>query len=78
MGLADELGALRPARMGVGCSVGYALAQMDDKERAATLDAFADPRKQGTGIAEVLSNHGYEVNGRSIQRHRRGECSCPR
>ena len=76
MGLADDFDALQSRHGGIRCAVSVALAEMSDDDRQVVIDALGNPRLQGTGIARVLRQHGFQVGDGAVHRHRRGECSC--
>ena len=77
MKLADALAALPPRLPnGPRCTVGAILDKLDDDDRAALTAALDDDEVQGSGLARLLSSRGHKVNGNTIQRHRRGDCSC--
>jgi hypothetical protein len=59
------------------CMVGDILDRLVDPERSDLLRAFADNSLRGTIIAEVLTNRGHKISSHTVQRHRRGACSCP-
>ncbi len=54
------------------------LLQLADDEREELMELLADPAMPGSAIARALADDGHHVTGLSIQRHRRGDCQCPR
>lgn len=75
--LLDEIRAAQEKK-GAECSVKILLDKLDASDRAAIEEAFGDPAIFGTSIAKVLKSRGYDVAGHTIQRHRRGGCTCGR
>jgi hypothetical protein len=45
----------------------------DATDLRAALD---DPTIMGTAIAKVLRSRGHDITHDTVQRHRRGQCSC--
>ena len=68
----------KPVRKGPPCSVPGALAALTDEVRALAEQALAgDPEVfPSTVIAQRMTEQGAPIKGHTIQRHRRGECSC--
>lgn len=66
------------APSGVTCRVLTVLQDMDSSTRQELIDALDDDTLYGTTIAKVLVDRGYDVTSRSIQRHRRNGCQCPK
>jgi hypothetical protein len=73
--LAEELKAYRPSRP--RCSFGVILEALSDDDRATVVSALGSPIP-GTHIAKVLTSRGHPLKGETVQRHRKGDCSCPR
>lgn len=61
---------------GPPCTVGLALEQMTEQDKADFLDACADFSIAGTTICRVLARHGYTVRPEALRRHRKKECRC--
>lgn len=76
MPLADDLAAADPTRPGPRCTVGVAMEQMSDEDRAALAAAFARDDLPTTRIAEILQANGYDLKALTVHRHRRGGCRC--
>ena len=57
------------------CSVGALLAELDDIDRKALLNALASAMG-GEAIAAAVRSEGRQMLGATIQRHRKGRCSC--
>jgi len=74
------LAELREASIPTGppCGVSTILALMDPVDRAELVEALASIQYKGSKIAEVLNRRGFDINGQTIQRHRRGLCRCAR
>lgn len=59
------------------CTIGKALEEMTSEERVPFEEALADGSIFGTVISKVLERtRGLKVTGTTVQRHRRGACSC--
>lgn len=75
MGLLDEVAAEARGNGSV-CAVAAVRAALTPVD-ATDLDAVvANPLVQGAAVARALTNRGHKISGGSIQRHRRGECTC--
>lgn len=59
-----------------GCGVGRISDALDDEDRATLAEALGDPSITGVAIAEVLTADGHDIAAKTVQNHRRGECSC--
>lgn len=64
----------KPARP--RCTFGIVAEQLDADDLAVVDAAMSDPGITGTAIAEVLRGEGHDITATTVQRHRRGECSC--
>ena len=63
-------------RKGPRCGVELALSEMP-KDIAAKLNAaMANPHAPSTKIALASTELGYRIAADTVQRHRRGACSC--
>jgi hypothetical protein len=76
------MGALSKAAETVGvkqrgpsCTVGTALAAMDDEDRA-TLLGWVDAARQWSWIAAVLREAGVRISDYTLRRHFDGRCRC--
>ena len=78
MSLAEALAAGPTAvRKGPRCSIGILMAGMSRDDRAALNSAFDDPEWTSTSIGKMLDEHaGFKCSPHTVQRHRRGECTC--
>lgn len=62
-----------------GCTVGGLLESLDDDARAAYEHVLTLKAATAPAIARsIAARYGVELNPKTIQRHRRGECSCGR
>lgn len=66
--------------IGGKCTFGTALLQLSEEDRETVITALWN--YPGTAIAAALKKRGVQVNSQfvraaTIQRHRRGVCSCP-
>lgn len=58
------------------CTIGIALDKLSKADRAEAVEVIAGDA-QGSAIARVLSARtGERISGQTVNRHRRGECSC--
>lgn len=73
--LLDEIRSVQEKK-GAECSVKILLDKLPPGDRDAIEEAFRDPAIFGTSIAKVLKGRGFDVAGHTIQRHRRGGCTC--
>lgn len=75
MSIRDEaLAANR--KNGSKCRVAVIKAEMSKKDAAELQEALEDIIIQASSISRVLANRGITIGVTTIQRHRRGECSC--
>lgn len=75
MGILDEARAEAIIK-GPPCTVGLAVAQMSDEDKADFLEACNDIAIAGTVISRVLARRGYDVRPEALRRHRKKECRC--
>ncbi|MFJ5532475.1 hypothetical protein [Streptomyces sp. NPDC093261] len=76
MSLADRLNALEPGPRRPVCSIRTAGEAMSKADRQALTDFLADRRYSGRQISDALRAEGFAVSAITVNRHRRGECSC--
>lgn len=79
MSLSDRLKEPDTATRRAKCTLWKALALLAEQsgdEHAALRAALADRRYTGRQIADALRAEGFEVTPNTVNRHRRGECSC--
>ena len=77
MGLLDDLA--QPTyrhKRGPRCGVAIALEDMPEPIVAKFTAAMGNRHAPATKIATAVKDLGYPVPAESIQRHRRGACSC--
>jgi hypothetical protein len=67
-------------KSGTKCMVGSALAKLDSATKAKLVAAIADhDRFTAQGIASVFTSlSGLEMSRSPVERHRRGDCQCPK
>lgn len=78
MGLMDEIQQEQYAQRAPKCTVGKALLECDQEERADLIAALDDERYTGAAISRALTKLGYKVKAEALTRHRRGVCACAR
>ncbi len=72
--LAARLAAQKPIPKG-RCSVSTLFDELDDIDRQALLNAIESPMTSAD-IARALRSEGHDMQGPTLARHRRGDCSC--
>lgn len=79
MGLLEEARA-EAVKVGAGprCTVAKIRDAMTSKDQRELDEAIADNDIPGTVLSRVLKGRGYNIGPTPIQRHRKGECACPR
>lgn len=76
MGLLDDIKA-EVTRQGPVCSVGILIDDLSPEDSKELQLAFEDRSIPGTAILRALKARGHiKFTDHTIQRHRRGECSC--
>lgn len=78
MSLAEALQAgPKGSRRGPRCSVNTLLRSLPDVESRALAAMLDDDGWLGSDIAKVIrSEVDVSISGTTVQRHRRGDCSC--
>ena len=76
MSLRDQIAAESTIKKGPPCSVALLLSELKGDDRQAVIEALGDPKVPATAIDRALLKEGHRVGSNSLQRHRRGECSC--
>lgn len=82
MGLVDDL-KLVATKKGPDCSVARLLDNLGKDEATAVMQIIDDPEGSLAGLSKVLSGYGYQINAKTLRRHRyRGDaskdgCKCP-
>ena len=61
---------------GPRCSIARALQDLPPDEAVRFAAALAAERIPSSNIARWLVERGFAVKGRTVSRHRSGECSC--
>ena len=78
MSLAEELAAAKAEhRVGTRCGMGLLIDELGD-EGGELVAALADGSYAGSLIGGVLRNRGHKIGDSTVQRHRKGKCSCPK
>lgn len=77
MSLLQEIEAVGSAR-GPVCGVAMMMDDLDPADRADLETAFASVRYRGAAISKALAARGIKIAAETIQRHRRGDCRCPK
>ena len=75
MSLKEALGSEKILRTNV-CTVQTLLSKLDKDDQDALIKALVDSTVPSTFIARDLKKEGFDVQGQSLARHRRGECRC--
>lgn len=57
-----------------GCSVSR--LELTEEQNTKFTAAMEEPAITGEAISRVLKSWGFSVSGDTLQRHRRGVCSC--
>ncbi len=65
-------------RQGPTCSIRLLLAAMDAEYRAEVEAAISDQTIRATVICEILKEDSIDMRPEPLQRHRRGQCACPK
>ena len=73
--LAAKLAETKNPRRGGACSVTQLITNLDDVDGQALRNVL-EGDLEGETIAAVLRSEGHHISGYTIQRHRRGMCSC--
>ena len=55
-----------------------AAAELDASDYQILMDAIADSRWSGNGLAMALRERGFFVHKNAITEHRKKECTCAR
>lgn len=75
MGLADEIDALRPARLN-NCGIHRVRELLNDKDREALDVALADRSIPHMVLFRALVKYLPDMKPKAVDRHRRKECRC--
>lgn len=74
--LLDEIYEVQAQARPSMCTVKTILETLSPADQEAMQQAFDTPGVQGTSIAKVLKKRGHQISSHTVQRHRRGSCSC--
>jgi hypothetical protein len=75
--LLEDIGEVASkAHVGSVCSIRELLEAMP-KDEAEDFRAALRSGYKGTHIAKAMKSRNYNISSYTIQRHRRGQCSCP-
>jgi len=75
----DELEAEQAnTRRGPECGFVEVYRTLQKPDADDLRDALVRPQITSTTIARVLGRHGLKIQPQTVNRHRRGECSCER
>lgn len=79
-GLFSEIKAsdTRAFHGGTPCTVKEVLESLEKNDREDLEKALEDRSIMGTSITNVLKRRGFNISAHTVQRHRRGGCSCDR
>lgn len=75
MSLADAL-ARELTPPGPKCAVDYLMKRLDPDDLATLTKALRTKGVTAAAISRAVRNVGEEVSAFSVNRHRKGECSC--
>ena len=81
MSLAASLQAAKNKAHGLPCPIAVVLRQLNDTDRAALETEFAkgpyDPdRLTNSSIQGALTDEGYRVHLKGVEKHRKQACRC--
>lgn len=74
--LMDEILEVQEAGRATGCTMRGVLEAMEDTDRLALEAALENQAVMGSAIAAVLKRRGFTMSSHTVNRHRRGACSC--
>lgn len=77
-GLASAIAVEAQQRRGARCMVLVVRRRLDAEDAAALDEALVSPTTSGAAIVRALTQSGHTITENSVQRHRRGDCSCGR
>lgn len=76
MSLAESLSAPKRPAKGPRCTVARIVAKLSGADLEAFTAALANPDYTASGISQALADEDLHLHESTIQRHRRGACSC--
>ena len=62
--------------VGPRCTVAVILDELTPEDAAALRAAFSKQAFTAAAIARTLRKRGHRITDGTVQRHRKGECSC--
>jgi len=65
-------------RGGRSCAVGALLVTLDTRHRQALVAALYDRTISAPAIVKVLGEWGHTPGKGQVEKHRRGDCACPK
>jgi hypothetical protein len=79
MGIMDEIKAEQAdTRKGPACGFVEVYKTLHKPDADELRDALGSPAITASTISRVLARHGLKVQSQTVNRHRRGECTCER
>lgn len=83
MSLAERFAAAPPVTRGLPCPISVILEQLPAVDADVLRDQFtkqlgSPDRLANTTIAALLSDEGYPIHYKGVERHRKRECRCYR
>jgi hypothetical protein len=78
VGLGARIEAKQAARSNGLCGVAKAAEKMKKVDREEFLRYVNHTRTYASIIAQACREEGYDINPYTINRHRKGQCSCPK
>jgi len=76
MSLRQNAAVIEQASSGPRCGVLQLREELTGDDVAWLDEVLNDKRRQSTWIAAVLKQDGHQISAITLQRHRRGICSC--
>jgi len=77
MALIDSIDKFTNKDRGDGCNVPVVLAKLNAEDKKALLDAIAKGVPTST-LTSALRAEGYKLGDATLNKHRKGECVCPK
>jgi hypothetical protein len=75
--ISEAIEVTKPARVGMACSTGRLLDEVDAEDRADLVRLLASS-SPSSYVARVLDRAGHVTGASNLQRHRIGDCKCPK
>ena len=76
MSLADLLAEATLDTRRQPCSISLLRSQLPPEDAEVLTKAMDDPVITSAAIARALGNYGHKLAPQTVQRHRRGDCTC--